>query len=126
MLLDKSLISESGFIRFFVFQIDLAINEICTLISLFAITFHILQQKINGVKVSLAKLARKAEAFDGIHSALALRRNQSILLFVHTENRILQSELSENLSADGLSLIVITVDSWPITRNGWCTLKSVC
>ncbi|KAL4003775.1 AMP-binding enzyme family protein [Acanthocheilonema viteae] len=76
------------------------------------------QQKINGINVSLSGLARKAEEYDNIQSALALRRGQSILLFVHIENSAnVQIDLCKKLDV-GLPLIVILVDNWPVTGNG--------
>uniref|UniRef100_A0A183CXZ4 AMP-binding domain-containing protein n=1 Tax=Gongylonema pulchrum TaxID=637853 RepID=A0A183CXZ4_9BILA len=76
------------------------------------------QQKINGIKVSLTGLARKAETFDGIQSALALQYAQSVLLFVHVKNNSVQSELLKNISIAGLLFIVIPMESWPLTLNG--------
>ncbi|KAK6102601.1 AMP-binding enzyme family protein [Brugia pahangi] len=76
------------------------------------------QQKISGINVSLSGLARKAEEYDSIQSALALRRQQSILLFVHVKNSAtIQTNLCEKL-AIGLPMIIILVDNWPMTRNG--------
>uniref|UniRef100_A0A0R3RFA2 AMP-binding domain-containing protein n=1 Tax=Elaeophora elaphi TaxID=1147741 RepID=A0A0R3RFA2_9BILA len=75
------------------------------------------QQKISGINVSLSGLARKAEEYDGIQSAIALCREQSILLFVHAESkRNVETELCRKL-AIGLPLMVILVDSWPVTKN---------
>lgn len=68
-------------------------------------------------------MARKAEECDGIQSALALRREQSVLLFVHVENSVnVQTDLCKKLDV-GLPLVVILVDNWPVTRNGWYTVK---
>ncbi|VDM92264.1 unnamed protein product [Onchocerca ochengi] len=76
------------------------------------------QQKINGINISLSGLAQKAEEYDGIQSALALRRQQSILLFVHvTNSATVQTDLCKTLAV-GLPLIVICVDNWPVTGNG--------
>ncbi|CAG9540258.1 unnamed protein product [Cercopithifilaria johnstoni] len=76
------------------------------------------QQKINGINVSLSGLARKVEEYDGIQSALALRREQSILLFVHIENSAnMQADLCKKLDMK-LPLTVILVDNWPVTGNG--------
>ncbi|KAM3722552.1 Beta-alanine-activating enzyme [Dirofilaria immitis] len=76
------------------------------------------RQKINGINVSLSGLARKAEEYNGIQSAIALRRQQSVLLFVHVINAAtMQSNLCKNLAV-GLPLIIIHMDNWPVTGNG--------
>ncbi|EJD76639.1 hypothetical protein LOAG_16460 [Loa loa] len=76
------------------------------------------QQKISGINVSLSGLARKAEEYDDIQSAVALRREQSVLLFIYVVNSAtVQTDLCKKLAV-GLPIIVILVDSWPVTQNG--------
>ncbi|VDK72369.1 unnamed protein product [Litomosoides sigmodontis] len=83
------------------------------------------QQKINGVNVSLSGLARKAEEYDGIQSALALRRGQSILLFVHSgDSANLQTDLCKKLDV-GLPLMVVLVDYINLKADQEMTFKNL-